>query len=252
MDANRLADSPCRESDLAPGAARSIEAVVGNAWLFEEIDLRWTAPDLLAAVPFSGGSPPSAPSGSEDVVPNLVSEAFTIAELLEQQGPLDRLLLEEHTSLRWAVFVREVLQPLLERGVIACDGIHWSFRAWPAPIYSEFHTVELKLNDWRGAIVQATRNQLFVDSSWIAMPSDRLSHKCLDAAAEAGVGVIAVSGETGKVAIPARRCTDLHASTRRLIEEHLRDALTRTERRVAGSPMQAGDQRALSRTPRKS
>ena len=248
----RLLDPPRSESDLALAAARLIEAEVGAACVFEEIDLRWTAPDLIAVVPavLDPLSPRHRPF--EVSFKALQPEALTIAELLEETGPLDRTSFEQQTSLRWSVFLREVLEPLAEQQIISSDGIHWRFQSWPRPLFSEFHSVELKLKDWRGAILQASRNQLFSDSSWIAMPTSRVSRGCLEAAAELGIGVIAVEDESGKVVLRAQRCGALHASLRRLVEEHLRDTLTQDERRTAGSPMRAGDQRTLSQTSRKS
>lgn len=56
--------------------------------------------------------------------------------------------------------------------------------------------VELKVSDWRRAVRQAFLNRWVADSSWVALWHDCITAAAVEAAREAGVGVLVVTRDT--------------------------------------------------------
>jgi hypothetical protein len=86
------------------------------------------------------------------------------------------------------------------------------------------YAVEVKLDDWRAALKQASVNQLFACYSYIAVPGDlaeRLLTKNTEIFTSHGVGIIAVS-TAAKVVLPAAKSTFIYAKHRAKIMSELK------------------------------
>jgi hypothetical protein len=60
-------------------------------------------------------------------------------------------------------------------------------------------SIELKMRDWARAIGQAALNQLWVEHSYIAIPTSSVTDKVVSQAGQHGIGVIIVSGRRAEV-----------------------------------------------------
>lgn len=93
---------------------------------------------------------------------------------------------------------------LLEAGAIAADGAPFSLtRRWRY-VLPEVVAVEVKVSDWRRALIQATRNLVFAHRSFVALPTE-LAHRVRNSPdfTQLGIGIIGV-GEDGIVAVARR------------------------------------------------
>lgn len=60
-------------------------------------------------------------------------------------------------------------------------------------------SIELKMNDWARAVGQAALNRLWVEHSYIAIPTSSVTETVVSHAREHGIGVIIVSGRKAQV-----------------------------------------------------
>jgi hypothetical protein len=85
---------------------------------------------------------------------------------------------------------------LVDRGVLGSSR-HAYFMTEPwRRILTEVASIEVKVDNWQQAIIQARRNQLFVDRSYVALPS-RVAARAASSPnlSDSGIGVIAVSSD---------------------------------------------------------
>jgi len=72
---------------------------------------------------------------------------------------------------------------------------------------SEVHAFETKLSKWREALEQARRNTCFAHYSYVALPVKAADNalKAKDEFRRLGIGLVALNGEHGRLAIRPRR-----------------------------------------------
>lgn len=103
--------------------------------------------------------------------------------------------------------VQATLSDLADRKMVGCvSGAYRLETAWRQPL-REVVSVEAKVSDWRRAVAQASRNRVFSNRSFIALPeSVALRVRREQVFSLLGIGIIGVSeGGAARIVRPARR-----------------------------------------------
>lgn len=233
---------PLQFRPLRPGPEavlqRAVESRLGT--LFPQEDrLVWTA----GSVPLGAGRPDILLTSCEPQVLALTDTDIKAHTLLAYLRAVGRAR-PNTISARLGQSLRAVernLSALVDSNIVIFDrGGYALAEGWRA-VLPEVVTVEVKVSDWRRAISQAARNQLFAHRSFVALPAavaervkaDRLFR-------ELGIGLLEVEPSGGvRVVRRARRAMpkvwSYYYSLAFLAAEHLsednRGGLHRSDRR---------------------
>lgn len=158
------------------------------------------------------------------------------------QRPVSESALRRWAPYGWRSLRQRRIEPLVAVGLLVAssrdDEIHYTATVDAADPFTRLVAVELKLKDWRRAVAQAGRYRLFAESSYVAMPTSRISAALVVEARRAQVGVLAVDAEQPVQLIePAPEREPLQPQRRRWAAEQLLRALRHPSPRAAGSPI---------------
>ena len=92
--------------------------------------------------------------------------------------------------------IKKYIKALIEKNIIKVDGnkIIIIERIDKKKIGTNI-SIEAKLKDWKGALVQAERYLIFSEYSYVALPSEQVGKVDVNCFGEKGVGLLAVSNE---------------------------------------------------------
>jgi hypothetical protein len=190
---------PGPESLLEAAVARSIDRVISPThhpkWLAGSLTVGAGMPDLLAI---------SWNPRVVAIADPIVADAALLAYLRAVGcARFDTIVSRLGRS---AQRVADPLDALVHASVVRQDRGRFSLDPAWRHILPEVVSIEAKVADWRKAIAQAARNQLFTHRSFIALPS-RVAVKAAqdDTVSQLGLGVLAVDkDESISVLHPAR------------------------------------------------
>lgn len=105
--------------------------------------------------------------------------------------------------------VRRSIDSLVESGIVLSENDSFVMSAPWRSVLPEIVTVEAKVGDWRRALNQAVRNQLFAHRSFVALPSDVAARAKEDETfGRYGIGILSVENcDSVRVLRHARRAT---------------------------------------------
>lgn len=187
-------------------------------------------------------------------VPDLVAGRTAAAELRRRKrqaapivDPLQLMVLDFCVSPRseddlrawapngYAPMVRRALTPLVDRGLIVMrNGVAKTSRDIKDPL-SWLVAVELKLSDASRGLRQAHSYRIFADSSYLAMPSDRFSSRTLQAARDAGIGLLSIEPHAVVEIVAPDLSSFATPGRRRVASERTLAASSNSNQRPAGS-----------------
>jgi hypothetical protein len=104
--------------------------------------------------------------------------------------------------------VQRHLSDLVAAGILASHADTFQLQSPWRDILPEIITIEVKVNNWRGALAQAARNCILAHRSLVAMPA-RIAPKLLDQplTASLGIGVLAIADDESVTLIRRPRRT---------------------------------------------
>jgi hypothetical protein len=104
--------------------------------------------------------------------------------------------------------VEDVVSGLRAAGIVQGSGNSFSLEKWSRDVLEDVITIEAKVSDWRRAMVQASRNQLYCHEAYIAVPM-RIAEKITKSGSVQfkGIGVIGVELESATIVLKAVRST---------------------------------------------
>lgn len=190
---------PGPESLLEAAVARSIDRVISPThhprWLAGSLAVGAGMPDLLAV----SWNPRVVAIADPTVADASILAYLRAVGCARFDTIVDRLG-------RSAERVAEPLDALVHASVVRQERGRFSLDPAWRHILPEVVSIEAKVADWRKAIAQAARNQLFSHRSFIALPSRVAAKAVQDAAVlRLGLGVLAVEmDESISVLHPAR------------------------------------------------
>jgi hypothetical protein len=222
-----------REIELRDPVVGWIHDHVTEAVVADEVDLGWASPDLVAAVPADLAARTLHGEGGMGVL-----SAAQVWALFDLVAPRSRTELRSTTSGSWSSYLREVLDPLTDCGLVkTLEPETWARVRDPHEPFDPRIAVELKIRDWRRALHQAGRYKAFAEQVFIAMPVKSISVGCATAATSQGIGVIAVEDGFASCVVQAARAEPFDARVRMLVSEMVfASHLGLREHRPAGSP----------------
>lgn len=174
---------------LEAAVARSIDSVMGSTefprWLAGSLPLGAGMPDLLAV----SWDPRVIAIASQDIA-NASILAYLRAVGCARFGTIVSRL------GRGALNVSDSLEALVQASVVVRESQRYSLDPVWRTILPEVVAIEAKVSDWRRAVSQAARNQLFSHRSFIALPSTLAKRVAeLEPLRRLGLGVLSVDGE---------------------------------------------------------
>ena len=185
------------ETDLAAPVLVWCRREWPNSSVGEEVNGEWAAPDIVVGAPSL--LLPAALALTE-------REQVSLALDIDQRRLFSREELLARSCLTWGRYRREILDPLVRRGVLEETKGGWRRIKSLSPLHSRLIAIELKLTDWRKALAQARSYTLFADFAYVALPAARITTAALAAFAEQReVGLLAVGAGVEVVARPCRQ-----------------------------------------------
>lgn len=157
----------------------------------DEVGPRYAPTDLMVGVPGELANRVQSGPGPLDQTGQLALLSF-----LEQPRVEDDL--RSWVRQPWSTFMDDFLRPLEESGLIGFDEAtsHWFAKDHPREPFEMLVSIELKLKDWKRAIVQASLHRVFSDAAFIALPVAHISDLTCEIAQRYGIGVLAVEAMT--------------------------------------------------------
>jgi hypothetical protein len=185
---------PGPESILEAAVARAIEQVVSPTCL-----PKWFA----ASLPVGAGMPDLLAISWHPRVVAIADPEVADASILAYLRAVGCARFDTIVNRlgRTAISVSDSLNALIEASVIVRDSGRFSLDPVWRTILPEVVAIEAKVSDWRRAVRQAARNQLFSHRSFVALPCS-VASKAVKAGnlGRVGIGVLAV-GPDGAVSV---------------------------------------------------
>lgn len=221
-----------REVDLRDPVAAWLQSRRDAACVADEVDAGAGVADVVAA--YGGVAHDRA-----------VSRAFRYASLrtrhevdlfLYLTRPRPESELKAWAPWGWKGLREQALTPLIKRNIVhQVEGLYQIVTPIPDP-GTDITAVELKLKDWRRAVGQAVRYQLFAHEVYVALPV-RHAARSLPAAQDLGIGVLGIADDNTVIELlPASYNEPLDDTSRRLAAEISVSSSWSTPRLVGGSP----------------
>lgn len=189
---DRPMDARIREVDMTWAVLGSIEELWAPAkqqdWISAEVPTASSVADL-AVIKFDAST-----------VGQRVADGLAPVELPLRVKTLDALAhggitrlptLARRVGSNPQALTRSTIRPLEELGWVRLDGDRVALaRDWQL-VSTEVMTVEMKVSDWRGALVQARSQAMSADRVWVVLPekSDRVVASALPEFRAEGIGL---------------------------------------------------------------
>ena len=140
-----------------------------------------------------------------------------LGAILGQSTGATTTQLEEHTRISSGHLRSRVLPQLVSAGWVDKVGVKWLVRTpYEAPTFG-LSAVELKREDWRGALHQALSHTEFADSSYVALDGARFRNldRLVPAFEFAGVGLMTLTHGTAPTGGPVVKTTRIIKPSRK-------------------------------------
>lgn len=206
-----------REVDMAAPVARWLQ-LVGGSCVGHEVTVGYGVADLVAGL----GDGARLRNRRRQAGPVAKFIQLAVLEFCTSCRTLDDL--REWAPRGLSSLRREALDPLLDQGLLVLAGSRYRTRVRPKDPFDELIAVELKLRDARRGIAQANAYRTFADRSYLALPRERIRSDTLDAARQAGVGLLAVGPSEVEVFVAAPDQSTSTPARRRIASERVLEA----------------------------
>jgi len=192
---NQFDIEPCHFRPMREGPEATLQGTVSNR-LRTLFPLRENPVWVGGSVPVGAGLPDIVLAAYEPELPALADADHVSISIIAYLRAVPRARLETVASRigKSIGLVEERISHLLRANIVILDGYAYALNKCWRSVLPEVISIEVKVSNWQKAIQQASRNRIFSNKSYIALPQKVAERAHIDPfLCRSGIGILSVS-----------------------------------------------------------